>query len=294
MDRLIRIAPWVASSRPKTLVASLIPVAVAAVLAVSEKLLDLSLAIRCFFIACFVQIAANLFNDYCDYKKGSDTEKRLGPKRALHTGALKSEEVFVGAIACILIALALAIPIFMLRGWWLSPIAIVCVLMAYLYTGGPYALAYLGLGELFVMIFFGWIATFFSYYAITGKFSMAAFVAGTQIGCLSMSLITINNIRDENEDRQSRKNTLVVKYGRNFGFALLSAEFLFPQVLQFYWMPKRFFLFPIITLPLAFTIVRSMWAETMSERSNRFLAFSSLHALLFTICWSLAILLYAA
>ncbi len=283
---------WIEAARPKTLIAALLPVAGAAVLAFSEKQsLNLGLLVLALLVSMTLQIATNFWNDYFDFQKGSDTSLRLGPQRMLQRGLVKSRDVLRAALLFNLFSFLLALPIFWERGFFLMGVGIVCLLMTLSYTGGPFPLAYLGLGELFVLIFFGWVAGYFTYYVATGIFSESATVLGLMVGFLSCVLITINNLRDFEEDKKNNKRTLVVLWGRVGGQALLLLELLAPYFLLFYWKEQQFFYLPFLALIFVFLIFKGMAFEKMSVRTNRFLALSALHALCFLILWSVGVLL---
>lgn len=283
---------WIEAARPKTLIAALLPVAGAAVLALSEKqALNVWLLVLALLVSMTLQIATNFWNDYFDFQKGSDTSVRLGPQRMLQRGLVKSRDVLRAGLLFNFFSFLLALPIFLERGFFLIGVGIVCLLMTLSYTGGPFPLAYLGLGELFVLIFFGWVAGYFTYYVATGVFSDSATVLGLMVGFLSCVLITINNLRDFEEDKKNNKRTLVVLWGRAGGLALLSIELLAPYVLLFYWKESRLFYLPFAGLFLAAFIFRGMAFEKMSVQTNRFLALSALHALCFLTLWSMGVLL---
>ncbi len=282
---------WIQACRPKTLIAALIPVTGAYLLARAESFsVTPYIFISTLLAAISIQISTNLFNDYFDNKKGSDTENRLGPKRALSLGIFSARKVLIAAIAFDLLAFVFAIPLFQERGWGLIILGVLCALMAVSYTGGPFPLTHLGLGEVFVLIFFGWVATFWSYFVFTGLYSFYATLLGLQLGALSCVLITVNNLRDEAEDRSTAKKTLVVRWGKAFGLKLLSLELLLPYLLLLFWKnySKLYFL-PLILYPFALNIHRAMSREEMSPRTNRFLAYASLHALAFLTLWGIGV-----
>ena len=122
-----------------------------------------------------------------------------------------------GAIVCFAIAALCGIPLILRAGWPLLAIGVTSIVAAYAYTGGPYPLAYHGLGELFVLIFFGFVAVGGSYYVQTLTFDVRALVAGFAVGCLAVALLAINNLRDVHSDRLSNKKTLAVRFGERFG-----------------------------------------------------------------------------
>ncbi|MEZ4815789.1 MAG: 1,4-dihydroxy-2-naphthoate octaprenyltransferase [Bdellovibrionota bacterium] len=279
---------WISAARPKTLIAAFLPVAAAWVLAQQQLGYRMDLVVWALLSALALQIATNFWNDYFDDLKGSDSDERLGPRRLLQLKLATRSQVKAVAIAFNVLSFLMAIPIFQERGWGLAALGVLCVLLSIAYTGGPFPLAYLGLGEFFVLLFFGWVATFFSYYVATGLWSFEASVLGVQVGLLSCVLITINNLRDYPEDKKNKKNTLVVKFGRAFGLTLLAKELFFPYLINFAWRayPKTYLVF--LAFPLASLIFYKM---KKGVNPNQQLAFASLHALLFLCLWSLGILM---
>jgi len=283
-----KLLAWVVAARPKTLIAAVLPVAAAWVLAFQHSQLRSDLLLWALAAAICLQIATNYWNDYFDDIKGSDGENRLGPRRLLQLKLATRSQVKAVAFLFNVAAFLFAIPVFQERGWGLALLGILCLLLSIAYTGGPYPLAYLGLGEVFVLFFFGWVATFFSYYVATADFSVPATVLGLQVGLLSCVLITINNLRDYPEDKKNQKNTLVVKFGKTFGFYLLGFELLLPYLLTLYWSDYSKVYLILLASPLASIIFVNM---KKGIRPNQQLAFASLHALLFLILWALGILL---
>jgi 1,4-dihydroxy-2-naphthoate octaprenyltransferase len=286
-------AYWI-SARPKTLVAAFLPLGATWVLVLSKNIeYSFTFLVLALIAALLVQVATNYWNDIFDARKGADTSKRLGPKRGLHSGVLSIQDLSQAAFLLNIAALLVATPIFMERSWGLLLLGLLCVALSVSYTGGPFPLAYLGLGEVFVLIFFGWVPVFFSYYVATGSFSSEAHLLGLQVGLLSCVLITINNLRDEAEDRAAHKKTLVVKFGRKFGLCLLALELFMPYLLLFYWMNrhlKQNFLAVFLVFPLAVIIFKGLAVEKASPRLNRYLALSSLHALLFLMLFAWALI----
>jgi 1,4-dihydroxy-2-naphthoate octaprenyltransferase len=202
------------ASRPKTLPAAIVPVWVGCVLA--WKLtgeFQLAWALCTLAAAVCIQIATNLFNDAIDAGKGADTSDRVGPVRVTAGGLLSSRAVHAGAFLFLGLAVVFAWPLVQLRGWPILLIGVVSMYFAFGYTGGPLPLAYRGLGELFVIIFFGLVAVMGTVFIQTGAWRWEAAGVGFQIGLFSAVLISINNIRDVEEDRRSGKRTLAVRFG---------------------------------------------------------------------------------
>jgi len=200
--------------RPKTLPAAIVPVWLGVVLTILlEGKWDFFLALSTLMGAIWIQIATNFFNDAIDAQRGADTEQRLGPKRATASGWLSSRAVYLLAISSLLIASLFGVHLIYERGWVMLLIGLPALYLCYGYTGGPFALAYCGLGELFVLLCFGFLAVMGTVFVQTGTWYFQAALLGLQVGCLSAVLISINNLRDVDEDRGNGKNTLAVKWG---------------------------------------------------------------------------------
>lgn len=211
------ITVWLSAARPRTLVAAFAPVALASALAAREDSFSFWVASLCFLFAVLIQIATNFANDYFDFLKGADTERRVGPIRATSAGLVTPTAMRNAAMLMTLLALVTGLLLLPYGNLWMLPIGFICLLLAWGYTGGPYPLAYNGLGDLFVLIFFGWVAVGLTYFLQTGQYAWPAFLAGTSCGLLAANLLLVNNLRDEATDRISSKRTLVVRFGGVWG-----------------------------------------------------------------------------
>lgn len=257
--------PYLLAARPKTLSASVVPVLVGTALA-WPNIHWVSFACA-LFGAVFIQIGTNLVNDALDFKRGADTAERLGPLRVTQAGLLSADAVLRGAYICLFLAALFGIPLIIRGGWPLLVIGLTSIAAAYAYTGGPYPLAYHGLGELFVLIFFGIVAVGGSYYVQTLRIDRTAIIAGFAVGCLAVVLLAINNLRDVDSDRASNKKTLVVLFGVAFGRAEIVTCALVPfaaAVLIRQWMV-------LLALPLAVYVCICV-LRSKGEGLNRCLA----------------------
>lgn len=285
--------PYLLAARPKTLPAALVPVWVGCALAwhLTGKWSPW-LAMHTFLGALFIQIATNFFNDAIDAEKGADTERRLGPVRATASGQLSKRAVYGAAMLCLGLAAASGFLLFRERGWLILAIGIPSLYLCYGYTGGPLPLAYKGLGELFVILFFGLVAVTGTVFVQTGMWHAEAALLGVAIGCLSAVLISVNNLRDADEDRGNGKNTLAVRWGRKAVLGLLMAMISTAYALSpvLFGMKWGLFLF----LPPLFlgTLVIVRVAVTPPGRVyNRFLALSALQLLLYAAAVQLMVVL---
>ncbi|HEV2719789.1 MAG TPA: 1,4-dihydroxy-2-naphthoate octaprenyltransferase, partial [Thermoanaerobaculia bacterium] len=173
---------WLLAARPKTLAAAVVPVLVGVSLARFAHWPSFVFAL---LGAIFIQIGTNYVNDALDYRKGADTHERLGPLRVTQAGLLSAEAVLRGAIVCFALAAICGVPLIARGGWPIVVIGVTSIAAAYAYTGGPYPLAYHGLGELFVMVFFGIVAVCGTYYLQVLRFDRDAVLAGVACGALA-------------------------------------------------------------------------------------------------------------
>lgn len=242
---------WLLAARPKTLSAAIVPVLMGTALAALEPP-----AVSWWLFAytlvgpVLIQIATNLINDAIDFRKGADTGERLGPTRVTQAGLLSASAVMTAAWVCLAGAALCGIPLILRGGWPLLAIGLASMAAAYAYTGGPYPLAYHGLGELFVVIFFGLLAVGGTFYVQSLQLTRNALLAGFAAGSLATVMIVINNLRDIEGDRRSNKRTLAARFGERF--ARLEVVFFtlapFIAVFRITWLP-------LLALPLALLVI---------------------------------------
>ncbi len=265
---------WFLALRPKTLTAALVPVVVATALVKANGYeVQWWISITALLASFFIQIATNLINDAIDFDKGADTATRTGPTRVTQSGLLTRNQVMTGGFVCLAVALALGIPLVLLGGWPIVAIGVVSLFLAYSYTGGPFPLAYLGLGDLFVVLFFGVIAVGGTYFLHTQSYHHHALIAGVQVGCLATVLIAINNLRDSPQDRLVGKKTLAVRFGARFAkfeiIAMIAIPFLLWSMYGPFGASLIFMALPaLIGVPLAIAV----WRTEPGPIMNRYLA----------------------
>jgi len=215
----------VLAARPKTLPAAVVPVWAGCVLAWKlSGSFDFLLALCTLGGAVAIQIATNFFNDAIDARKGADTERRLGPTRVTASGMMQPQTVMRLATLFLGVAVLCGVALYQARGWPIVAIGIPSLFLAYGYTGGPFPLAYRGMGELFVIGFFGLVAVAGTVFIQTGEWPREALLLGLQIGMLSSVLISINNLRDREEDATTGKRTLAVRFGPKLAVAVIWLE----------------------------------------------------------------------
>jgi 1,4-dihydroxy-2-naphthoate octaprenyltransferase len=231
-----------------------------------------ALALIC---AILIQIATNYFNDAIDHAKGADSAARIGPTRVTSAGMLAPRAVMRGGAVCLAMAVLLSVPLVLHGGWPIVVIGLFSLFFAYAYTGGPFPLAYLGLGEIFVVLFFGIIAVAGTFYLNTLAWSWESVLAGLQIGLHASVLLAVNNLRDIESDHAAGKRTLAARFGLTFARRENAALVMAPFVLGIAWLPLGYlwaFLLPLMTLPLAWWLARACLEAAPDRSVNRLLA----------------------
>lgn len=281
----------ISGTRPKTLTAAMVPILVGTALVhfAAQSSLKSSLSLFALISTLFIQIGTNYFNDVLDFKKGADTAERLGPARLTQTGALSARTVAWAGAVSFLLACVFALPLVWSGGTTILMIGLVSLLCGYLYTGGPFPLAYAGLGEVFVVIFFGWVAVGGLFFLHTHDFDPRTLVAGTQLGFLASVLIAINNLRDRLNDEKVGKRTLAVRLGeKNSKLEILLLLFT-PFAMGLFWVTQGSlwaFGLPFVILPLAIGLGRDIRRTVPGREYNQFLARAAKIHLLFGVLLS--------
>jgi len=214
-----RLRAWLLAARPRTLVAGFSPVAVGSALAARDGAFRPGVALAALAGALLIQVGTNLMNDHEDFRRGADTSERLGPPRATQQGWLPPGAVRRGALACFAAALLVGLYLVWVAGWPILVVGLTSIAAGYAYTGGPFPLAYHGLGDAFVLVFFGLVAVGGTYYVQTLTLNPEVLLAALPVGLLGVALLAVNNTRDQRTDAAAGKRTLVVRFGRRFGQA---------------------------------------------------------------------------
>lgn len=211
---------WILAIRPKTLTAASIPVMLGCALAYVYGYFQLIPAILCFLFAFLMQIDANFINDLYDFLKGTDREDRLGPERACAQGWITLRAMKAGIIITTLGAAVVGLCLLGYGGWEMIPVGVACIVFAFLYTAGPYPLAYHGWGDVLVLIFFGFVPVGCTFYVMAHGWNQSVTFASIACGLVIDTLLMVNNYRDREQDAVSGKRTLVVRLGARAGLIL--------------------------------------------------------------------------
>lgn len=312
---------WLLAARPKTLTGAAVPVMLGCALAwsdggfsatmqaagamagafggsataVASPLISFILpAALCLLFAFLMQIDANLINDLCDHLKGSDGEDRLGPERACAQGWITPRAMQWGIATVSVAACATGCGLLFFGGWWLIAVGVVCLLFAFLYTAGPYPLAYHGWGDALVVVFFGFIPVGCTYYVLCHTWTLQVGIVSMACGLAIDTLLMVNNYRDREQDARSGKRTLVVRLGARaaerlyLGLGFVAAGLCLALLPD---KPLAAALLPLLYLPLHGLTWRQMIRIDHGHELNTILGATSRNILLFGILLSLGLLL---
>lgn len=253
---------WMLAIRPKTLPAAVGPVLMGCGLAATLEKFNWGAALAALFGAVMIQIGTNLVNDVVDYSKGADTDERLGPVRATQSGLLSPRQVWTGAALSFGLAVLAGIFLTWVAGWPVVAIGLASILAGVAYSAGPYPLASIGLGDLFVMVFFGFMAVCGTVFVVSGEVPEAAWWAGAAVGALAVNILGVNNIRDIKADRQANRRNIPVVFGRKaaeieFGLMLVLA-FIVPVLLVARHLTSWTVLFVFLSFPLGVKLLNRL------------------------------------
>ncbi len=268
-----KLDSWWIAIRPHTLPAAITPVLVAWSITYQHQSYKLLPALAAIFSALMFQIISNLVNDVVDFNKGTDTEERLGFKRVTQSGLLSQREVWAGVFLAIFLALIAGSYLIWLRGYWVLLIGVVSILASIAYTAGPVPLAYNGFGDLFVLIFFGFVNLCGSVYVIMAKIPSISWVMAFNLGALITAILVVNNIRDIESDRKAGRRNIPIVFGLDVAFWEYRVLIGLPYILLLIAAgvtQQYFLLLPLLSLPLAFKLLRDL-PNTKGEKLNPFL-----------------------
>lgn len=291
MKKSESLSIWIKAARPQTLPAAFIPVCVGASLAYHDQLLSWDVTIVALLCAFLIQIGTNFANDYFDFKKGADTDERIGFERATAKGLISTEVMRNATIITMGLAFLLGLYLVWHAGWAIFWIGVASLVFGILYTGGPFPLGYNGLGDIFVFIFFGIVAVMGTYYVNALEWSNASFWASLAVGALATNILVVNNLRDVEQDKIAGKNTLGVLLGED----TLRWEYLLMLLLALSIPPHFYFqleygtiiFLPFVISPYGFAQLYKVWFWDDKHQFNNVLEdtarFMSLYGILFSI-----------
>lgn len=279
------IKAWIEASRPKTLAASFSPVLVGCALAVHDNQFQWIPAILCFLVALFAQIASNLANDYFDFKKGADREDRLGPERAVASGWITPKAMLAGTLLTLGAACLFGLILVLMTRWELIFVGVAIALCVLAYSAGPFPLAYNGLGDVCVLLFYGLIPVTLTYYVQAMSITTPSILLSLAMGFLSINILIVNNYRDYEQDKASKKRTTIVLFGRKFGRVayllngFLAILFTFPILIDQPWWSWVLVFFFVVVFQVSWLDMRRQEGKVL----NKTLASTSRNVLIFAV-----------
>lgn len=286
---------WVDASRPKTLAAAFTPVCVGASIAYHDDVLAWDATLVALLCAFLIQIGTDFANDYFDFKKGADTEDRIGFVRATAAGLVTPDQMLRATIYAMSLAFIFGLYLVWLGGWTVLVIGLLSLLFGVLYTGGPYPLGYNGLGDIFVFVFFGIVAVMTTYYVNALEWSEDTFWASLAVGALCTNILVINNLRDVAQDKVAGKRTLGVLLGDTalkWEYTLMALIALaIPPHFYVQLSYSAYIFIPYLSLPLLIILTRTVWVEKDKKQLNPVLEQTAKYMAIFGILFSIGIIL---
>lgn len=277
--------PWLEAARPRTLPAAIVPVVVGAATANADGVFDW----RAFFLALVgalaIQVAANFANDVSDASRDADPHDRVGPRRLVATGVISPGRMWMAAWTAIAVAATCGVGLAFLAGPLVLVIGLISILAMLGYVGGPFPYGYHGLGEVFVFVFFGLVATAGSRYVHDGRVDPATWLLAIPVGLLAAAILVVNNLRDLDTDARVGKKTLAVMVGpRTTGWLfvlLLTASYLVVTLGASFGITPRWSLLAWLTAPIGFRLARRVAGTGDRSRLGPALGQTALLHLLF-------------
>ncbi len=278
---------FILAARPKTLLAGVIPPMVAYAYFLSTARSGAApYLVLAVLGALFIQIATNFFNDVIDHEKGAD-KKRVGPTRVSAAGLVDIKTVKSWAIICVSLAALCGIPLIIRGGVPFLILGLVSLYLTYGYTGGKVSLAYRGLGELFVFLFFGLFSVMGSYYLFSLKLNLGSFILASIFGLLATTFIGINNLRDRETDLEVGKRTLATRFSvRSYQYLILATIFT-PYLLLYYFKDLSMIGWVILAILPAIKLTKITF-KNKGALLNEGLKFSGIHLIIFSLLLSFA------
>lgn len=293
------VKAWLLAARPKTLTGAAVPVMIGAASAVALhgwSGVRAVPAVLCMLFALVMQIDANFVNDYFDFMKGTDDERRLGPKRACAQGWITASAMRAGLLVTTLLACAVGLPLVAYGGWEMIMVGLACVVFCFLYT---ISFSYLGLGDVLVLVFFGLVPVTMTYWLAAPPspltdIPLAVVVLSVACGLVIDTLLVVNNYRDIDNDRRTGKRTLIVRIGARGGlllYLLLGIAAVVLTMVATYLLGSVFQWIYVAYLPFHVAAFEAMRRIGKGAELNRVLGMTARNMFLYGVFVSVALLL---
>jgi len=288
INTITKFDAWVLASRPRTLAAAVVPVIIGSSIAVHDDVFNPLAALLALICSLLIQVGTNFVNDLFDFLHGTDKKDRIGPLRVIASGLISKQEMKMGIYLTFGISFMLGLYLVYLGGMFILFIGIFSILAGIAYTAGPFPLAYNGLGDIAVFLFFGFVGTVGTYYVQANEITAMVFWSSVPVGALITNILVVNNYRDREEDRSNGKKTLIVIFGERFGriqylfFMVVSYAILF--VVYFTFKKDIFVFLPLLSLPLAIKLIKMIYTlrgRELNKTLELTAKLSALYGLLF-------------
>lgn len=287
-NTITKLDAWILASRPRTLLAAVVPVLVGSAVAINDKKFHPLAAILALICAVLIQIGTNFVNDLFDFLHGTDKKDRIGPQRAVVSGIISAKEMKLGIYFTFGLSLIAGLYLIHLGGWFILIIGVLSIIAGIAYTAGPFPLAYNGLGDIAVFIFFGFVGTVGTYFVQANEITSLVFWSSVPVGALITNILVVNNYRDREEDSSNGKNTLAVIFGERFAqlqylfFMIISYAIL---LIVYITYKKSLLIFlPLLSLPLSIKLIKMIFTlrgRELNKTLELTAKLSALYGLLF-------------
>lgn len=296
-----RTQAWLESLRPKTLPLGLIAIVTGSALAYWTSHFELPIALLAILTAGTLQILSNLANDYGDAVKGTDTEERLGPLRGMQKGVITPAQMKKALIINVIISCVSGIALIIVAckkpedAIGFLVMGLLAIVAAITYTVGKRPYGYMGLGDISVLIFFGWLSVIGTYYLQANAFNIVTLLPATACGLLSVAVLNINNMRDLENDIQAGKNTLAVRLGasgsRIYHTCVIAIAIICLIVFTLIYMHRWTAWLFLLAVPMLLLHIKRVNADLSGEAMRPLLEHMVKAALLTNILFSLGLVL---
>ncbi|MDO5570086.1 MAG: 1,4-dihydroxy-2-naphthoate octaprenyltransferase [Bacteroidales bacterium] len=286
---MLNLKVWFLAARPKTLFVSMAPVLLGWALACHYGVFNFLPAIICLVFALLAQITSNFINDYFDFVKGSDRDDRLGPERAVASGAISAERMLRVTVITMCAALLLGLSLVHYGGPCLIFVGAFVALFAFAYSGGPCPLSYLGLGDIAVLVFYGIVPVTFTYYVQGLNFPFKVIVSSIAVGLVGVNLLIVNNYRDVEADKISNKKTTVVRFGRKTMSAVYLSDCVVASLLGFL-VSGTLWIVPSLLFMVVSVMLYKKLISLEGKALNGVLGLTSFNVLIYAVLLSITLI----
>jgi 1,4-dihydroxy-2-naphthoate polyprenyltransferase len=272
------VQAWSTAARLRTLPIPTIQVLTGTCLAYSQLgHIDWAICFYTWLVAIFITIGTNLINDVIDFEKGADQPSRVGFIKVISAGIIPKGQIKCVGLVCFALAIVSGLCLAFHVGSGIFGLVLLSVICGYCYTGGPYPISYLGLSELFILVFYGGVCVGAAYYVQTKHLSTEALLCALQMGLLAILPNALNNLRDIFEDAKDGKLTLAVRFGRVFAHWEIAVITFLPFILGLGWLKGEYHeaaFIPFLLIPIAFLFVQNVWKTTSGSLFNKLFGLS--------------------